>query len=141
MTKLQLLVGTRGTQQLNLLCDATTRVAPASNQRVGSADDISVEESSGPDLAGNERAPENTDEEPNSVETGGVVRSASERRRDGADEQAADEDETGSKSIAERAGNSSHDQRSRQRDDVRVCDFILRKMKIFLDTDAQLHEC
>jgi hypothetical protein len=120
----------------NILSDTTTRVTPASDQCVRSANYIPVEEAGRPYLARDERASQNANEESDSVETCSIVRCACERRRNRANEEAANESETGSVSIAKRPRDGTHDESCGEGDDVRVGDFILGKMKVLFDADT-----
>ena len=118
------------------LSNATTRVTPTTNEGVGGSDDVTVEESSGPDLAWDKGSAKNTDEETDSVEAGCIVCSTSERRWNGTAKQGSDECQTGTESVAKRASNGTNDEGGSQSDDVGVGDLILRKTKIFPDGDA-----
>ena len=60
--------------------DATTRVTPATDQRIRRANDVSVEEASSPHLAGHKCASENTNEEPDGIQTSGIMCCASQSR-------------------------------------------------------------
>lgn len=113
ITKLDMSDAACNKLQCYSLGDTTARVTPPSNQRVGSSNNIFVEKASRPYLARHESATQNTDEEANSIERSSVVRSTRKRRRNRSDQKATDESKTGAKSIAKRASNTSHNERSR----------------------------
>ena len=74
----------------DLLCDATARVTPTSNQSIGRPDNVPVEEHSSPYLAGHKGAAQDPDEESYGVETAGIVCSTGKSGRYRPKEKAAD---------------------------------------------------
>jgi hypothetical protein len=123
---------------LYLLSNATSGISPTTNQSVGSPHDIPVKEASSPYLTRHKAAAEDTDEETNGVQTSSVMCRASKNRGYGTEQEYTDKRKTRSKSVAQRTGNETDNERRGQRDDVRVGHFILRKVEIFLNSDAQL---
>lgn len=122
--------------------DSATRIAPTTNQCVGCTDDISVEETSGPHLTRYECTSKDTHKETDSIEASCVLRSTSQSGGNRTKEQAAHERIARPKSITKRSSNGTHDERSRERDDVGVGYFILGEVHVLLDGDAQLwSEC
>ena len=120
------------------VCDTTTRVAPTTDQCICCADDISVEEASGPHLTRHKSATQDAHKETDSIEASCIFRSASQSCRDRTEKQAAHEGVPRPEPITQRSSNSAHDERRRQRYDVRISYFILRQVHILLDGDAQL---
>jgi hypothetical protein len=60
-----------------ILGDATSRVAPASNESVSSANNVLVKEACRPDLARHKGSAENANEETDEIQSHSVVGSAS----------------------------------------------------------------
>ena len=102
----------------DLLGNTTSRVTPASDQRIGCSDHILVEESGCPDLAGNKCASEDTNEEADGIEAGSVVDRACESSGNGAEEQASDEDFSGAEFVAEGTRNEAEEEGGGEGDDV-----------------------
>lgn len=104
--------------------DASTEVSKSTGKRIGRTNNILVEESSRPDLAGHKAASEDTNEEPKRVQTGGVENGSSKEGGYCTGEQAASEGQTRAEAITCRAGNEAHDQCGCKGDDVGVCDLV-----------------
>lgn len=77
---------------MRLLCDTTTCVSHAGSEGVCCSDHLLVEESSAPDLTGNECAAEDTDKEPQGNEAFRSSDQASHGSGNRAYQQQADED-------------------------------------------------
>lgn len=71
--------------------DSTAGIAESACQRIGSSNNVLVEKTCAPDLAWHEAAAENTNEETESHEAGGVRNEASHERWDGTSKQACGE--------------------------------------------------
>ena len=84
--------------------NAAAGVAEASSEGVGGADDVLVEEAGGPDLAGDEGAAEDADEEAEGEEAFDVCNGAGEGGGDGACEEAAGEGVAGTEAVTQWAG-------------------------------------
>lgn len=80
--------------------NTATRVPPSTSQGIGSSNNLLVKEPGTPDLTGDKRASQDTNEKAQCDQTLGVGDEAGHGSRDGAAEEKADEDETGAEAIA-----------------------------------------
>lgn len=81
-----------------------------SRERIGRANDVLVEETRAPDLAGNKSRAENADEEPAHVQAGGAGDEGSETDGDGAQDQQAAVGIPRAEPVTEGAGEQAHQQ-------------------------------
>lgn len=93
---------------MNILGDSSTRVAPSRSKGVGCADNLLVEEPSAPDLAGNEGAAQDSNEEPECNQARGRGNETGHGGWNGSTEKKPDEDQTGSEAITEGSGDESY---------------------------------
>ena len=121
-----------------LLGNTSSRITPATDQGIGSTNDISVEETRGPDLARYESASKDTDKESDKVQAHCVLRSASEGSRDCAHEQQPRKGQTWAEVIAHWASHEAYKQCRGKGDDVGIGNLILGKVHVGFDTFTQL---
>lgn len=117
--------------------NSTSGVAKSSCQCVCSSNDILIEETGTPNLAGNERSTQNTNEESKSNETFRCCNETSHRSGDSSRKQTADENISRTKAIAKRTGNGTDDQSTSETHDVRVGIVVLSHLEIFSDGEGQ----
>lgn len=104
--------------------NASAEISKAPGERIGRADNILVEEPSGPDLARHKATSEDTNEEPERVQTGGVEHSSSKEGRYCTSKQAAGKGQTRTKAITCWACDEAHNQCGCEGDDVGICDLV-----------------
>ena len=119
------------------VCDTTTCVTQASSERVCSANNVLVEAASSPHLTRDESSTEDTDEETDSVKSSGARDGTSQKRRDGTDQQACCECDSGTETITSGARHKTDKKGSSQSNDIGVCDFVLAELHILGDDIAE----
>jgi hypothetical protein len=117
----------------HILCDTTSRVAPASDQSVGSANNVLVEEAGSPDLARNECSTKNANKEPDEVQSHSIVCRASQGSWNGAHEEQTRKSQARANVVAHGASNCTNKKRRHKCNNVGVGDLVLRQMHICFD--------
>ena len=115
------------------VCHAAAGVTPAAGQGIGETDGVLVEEAGRPDLAGDEGAAEDADEEADGVEAVGAVDAAGAEGGDCAGDQAAREGVAGSEAVAAGACDETDQEGGAEAYDVAVEDLVGGEVDVFLD--------
>lgn len=100
------------------ICDASTSIAPSTNQRIGRTNDILIEKSCGPHLARHKSSSEDADKEPKCDESRDVTHEARQGCRDGSKSENSNVRVSWAPSVAGWAGKKSYEERSCQSCDV-----------------------
>lgn len=96
----------------SVLSNTATSISKASSKRVGSANDLLVEPSSAPDLAGDECTAQNANEEAQSNQALGTRDKTSHDCGKRSGEQKPDEDQARTEAITQRASDESDEESS-----------------------------
>lgn len=99
--------------------DTATCITKATGESIGGTDNILVEEAGRPDLAGDEGAAKNADEEADGIQAGHVFHAASAEGRDGASEEDTGKGLSGAKLVTAGPADGSNEKGGDKADDVR----------------------